>query len=326
MSQPVHVDVIGAPMGLGGRRVGAKLGPSALRVAEIIGQMRSLGVDIRDLGDVVPPKGDEPVDPGEGIRFFNQVLAELKSVRQKTFDSLSEGHIPLVLGGDHSVAIATISACSEKFDGELGVLWIDAHADLNTPDTSPSLNLHGMPLGLLCGFEDKGASEITRQQWQTLRESMIPRHHLDFNHCFWFGLREVDHGEAARINEHGRSQALTMHDIDRYGVPHLVDRVFDTLAAANVKQVWISFDVDVLDPFIAPGVGTGVRGGLTYREAHIFAEMIAERIWDHRGINLAGVEICEVNPLLDRTNETALIAAEWTVSLFGKRILPSRNA
>ncbi len=316
-----HVGLIGVPVGLGGKRPGSRLGPEAMRVAEVAGQLRAIGYQVEDRGDVPAP----PVVAGEvrreGINNFDPLLSSLTSVRERVTACIGAGRTPLVLGGDHSIAIATIAAARSAFGETLGVLWIDAHADLNTPDTSPSMNLHGMPLGLVCGYEIERGSNIAKEQWQKLRQAMIPEGPVSTQRCFWLGLREIDPGEAERLRRDCQGRFFTMHDIDRDSMPEAADKLCGGMKAAGITHLWISFDVDVLDPFVAPGVGTGVRGGLTYREAHLLAEVLFERIASENEMQLAGVDVCEVNPLLDKSNETALIAAEWLSSLFGKRIV-----
>jgi arginase len=316
-----HVGLIGVPVGLGGKRPGSRLGPEAMRVAEVTGQLRAIGYQVEDRGDVPVP----PVVAGEvkreGINNFDPLLGSLASVRERVTACIGAGKTPLVLGGDHSIAIATVAAARSAFGENLGVLWIDAHADLNTPDTSPSMNLHGMPLGLVCGYEIEGGSSIAKEQWHKLRQAMIAEGPVSKHRCFWLGLREIDPGEVERLRRDCQGRFFTMHGIDRDSMPATADQLCSGIKAAGITHLWISFDVDVLDPFVAPGVGTGVRGGLTYREAHLLAEILYERIASEGEMQLAGVDVCEVNPLLDKSNETALIAAEWLSSLFGKRII-----
>lgn len=321
MSDPLKVSLLGVPFGLGGKRRGSKLGPSALRLAGAVSQLRSVGLSVEDDGDVIRLQDHDSPVRGEGIGYFEQVAGNLSQLKARVLECVKNGRIPILFGGDHSLSIGSVGAALEVHGEKLGVIWIDAHADLNTPDTSPSLNLHGMPLGLLCGYEYSGSDPTLEAQWSQLRDEFISAGALSVNRCVWIGLRELDEGEANRIVSDACGHAITMHEIDRYSLPSMLDIAFDRLKSNGVAKVWISFDVDVLDPFVAPGTGTSVRGGITYREAHLLAELIQERVAAGE-IELAGLDVCEVNPLLDTSNETALIAIEWLTSLFGKRILP----
>jgi arginase len=231
---------------------------------------------------------------------------------------LASGNTPIVLGGEHTLAMGGVSAALDRFDGSLGLLWIDAHADINSPGTTDTGNLHGMPIAALAGMSS-GATGAADAQWQRLQAALVPGHKLEIANTVWFGLRDVDPAERARV---AAGCAITMHDIDRHGVAATVARIDAWLRSAGVRQLWISFDVDALDPVLAPGTGTGVRGGLTYREAHLTAELLREFL-DAEGCpyTLVGVDIVETNPLFDSQNETAKMAVEWLSSLFGKTIL-----
>ncbi|RYG23826.1 arginase, partial [bacterium] len=222
---------------------------------------------------------------------------------------------PLVLGGEHTVAVAGIGAALNRFRGDLGLLWIDAHADINTPETSTSGNIHGMPVAALQGLAS-GVEGVADDEWNVLLAA-LGEVRLGPENTGWIGLRDVDFGERAFVR---RGLGLTMTDIDRYGMAACVDRLDEHFRQRGIRHLWISFDVDALDPFLAPGTGTAVRGGLTYREAHLMAELLREKI-DSGPYDLVGLDVVETNPLVDTSNETARMAVEWVLSLFGKTIL-----
>jgi len=324
MSNGKRVSLIGVPFGLGGKRLGASLGPAALRFAGMQRQLERLAPAVRDRGDVEVPRSVEPQQRGEGIGYFDAVFANLIETRKLVMQCLQEGDIPLMLGGDHSLAIASISTALEQFDKQLGVLWIDAHADLNTPDTSPSMDLHGMPLAALCGLPCGKCEPPSQEQWDKLLQAMVPQKRLQHTNIVWIGLRDVDPGERERILAWEPEQAVTMHEIDRYGIASMVRHAVRVLSYSRVSKLWVSLDVDVLDPLVAPGTGTGVRGGFSYREAHLLAELLYDALSAFDApFELAGIDIAEVNPVMDRENETAAMAVEWVMSLFGKRIMPN---
>lgn len=312
------------PFGLGGRRLGASLGPTAIRIAGLQKELEEIVAEVTDMGDVRSPLGNEPGNRGEGIGHFEKVLTNLEEVKRAVSEATVPRSIPLVLGGDHSLAVATVSAALEQSGELLGVLWVDAHGDLNTPDTSPSGNLHGMSLAALCGLRCGECPAPRAEQWARLLEAVVPERRLDASRIVWFGLRDPDRSEVERITSGDSRRAVTMHEIDRFGIPAMVEHAVETLRRAGVRRLWVSFDLDVLDPMIAPGTGTDVRGGLSYREAHLLAEMLHETL---RGpgcpFELVGIEIVEVNPTLDTNNETAVMAVEWVTSLLGRRILPA---
>lgn len=317
-----RINIIGVPSGLGGRRKGASLGPAAIRIARLQESLLKVAKQVIDGGDLVSSQTSLFSPRGEGLHHFDSLLGIFTRVREAVYGAVGKGTVPLVLGGDHSLAFGTVSGALEQLDS-MGVLWIDAHGDYNTPDTSPSGNLHGMPLAGLCRFPYEGTDEVVAGQWQRLLDEMVPTRPLDPNHIVWIGIRELDPGEIDRMRTHGLHRVITMHEIDRFGMQEMVQSAFQTLEKAGVKWLWVSFDVDVLDPAIAPGTGTDVRGGLRYREAHLLAELLAEALGSEKSpLRLAGIEVVEVNPTLDRTNETAEMAVDWLMSVMGKRILP----
>ncbi len=314
------IDIIGVPFDLCGKRLGSRLGPAALRLAGLNQVLEGLGCEIHDQGDLTAGHDD---GQAEGLRNFQSLLGCLKELKSRARESFQRGATPLVLGGEHELSIGSIAAALEKYDGDLALLWIDAHADVNTPASSTTGNLHGMPVAALQGLPS-GMGGLEDVQWSQLLSGVVPPNRLDPKKCAWYGLRDVDRAEADLIRSVGSNLAITMHDIDRHGVVATLDWFETWLRGTGAKYLWISFDVDVLDPILAPGTGTAVRGGLTYREAHLCAEILHEFL--NRSdcpYKLAGVDIVETNPLFDTNNETALMAVEWVGSLFGKTIMGS---
>lgn len=316
------IHLIGVPFDLCGRRPGSRLGPAALRLAGLVETLTQLGLTVEDLGDLhVLPEAES----SDGLRNFGPLTACLTNLQQQAQESMEAGAIPIVVGGDHSVAMGGISAALAQTRGDLAVLWIDAHADLNTPCTSDSGNLHGMPLAALMGTTCQ-ADGLRKVQWdELLRRLGEPR--LPANCTAWIGLRDVDLGERKRIREATECYAATMYDVDRHGLPTVVQRFDAWMRKSGATRLWISFDVDVLDPILAPGTGTAVRGGLSYREGHLMAEMLREMLdAPDCPYRLAGVDLVETNPVVDSNNETAKVAVEWMASLFGKTILGGTGA
>lgn len=311
------IDVIGAPFDLCGKRLGSRLGPAAVRLAGLVEALEALELHVEDRGDVSVPSGEVC---GCGLRNFQPLLDVVKDLRELVMTSLIGGRVPVVLGGEHSLAMAGISAAIQHFEGDLGLLWIDAHADINTPDTSDTGNIHGMPVAALAGLPSGSEGQVD-DEWRQLLGALDLSQKLDLEATVWYGLRDVDRAERPRL----AGLPITMHDIDRHGVEAEVNRLCSWFDRSGVRQLWISFDVDALDPILAPGTGTGVRGGLTYREAHLTAELIREAL-DARGcrFKLVGVDLVETNPLYDSQNETAKMSVEWLASLFGKTILGTR--
>ena len=295
-------------------RLGSRLGPAAIRLAGLRTALEAAGVQVRDPADPVLPL--EPTNE-PGIRNFGPLLQALKATKDGVARAYAEGDFPLVLGGEHTLSAASVAAALEETDGDLAVLWIDAHADVNTPGSSETGNVHGMPVAALAGLRSEIEDPAQDAHWSDLLDLLGPNR-LSLDATAWFGLRDVDPAERSRLN----GLAITMHEIDRHGVEACARRVFDWLCGTGRKNLWISFDVDALDPFLAPGTGTAVRGGLSYREAHLLAELISENLNDiHCPVRLVGLDVMETNPIVDANNGTATIAVEWIASLFGKRIL-----
>jgi arginase len=274
------------------------MGPSAMRAAGLDERLRSLGYQVRDLGNIASPEPETTALEDERARFLPEIKEACSRIAGLVADASTAGEIPLVLGGDHSVALGTLGGLASAH-GPGGVLWIDAHPDINTPDTSPSGNVHGMPLAAALGL----AREFESDAW--------PLPAVDAERVALIGTRQLDAGERRLLREAG-VRVYTMSEIDRVGIERAVRESLDRVAGGGF--VHVSFDMDVLDPAIAPGVGTPVRGGLTYREAHLALELVSES-------GLAGsLEMVEVNPILDRENTTALTAVELVASALGKTI------
>lgn len=310
------IEIIGAPFDLCGAQLGSRLGPASIRLAGLSAALERMQLSAVDAGDV-------PVDltrpPGPGLRNFDALLSCVGELRRAVALALAHGRVPLVLGGEHTLAAASVSAALEAYGDDLAVLWIDAHGDVNTPGTSETGNVHGMPLAALAG-RSSGVDGIRDSQWNALVQT-LGTHRLHPERTAWFALRDVDPQERPYLGRH----AITMHDIDRHGITAMVERLAEWIRELGVGHLWVSFDIDSLDPQDAPGTGTAVRGGLTFREAHLLAELLYEQ-FEAGPVRLAGVDVLEVNPLIDRYNETAKMAVDWIASLFGKRILgPGRN-
>ena len=294
------VGLFGVPMDLGQGRRGVDMGPSAIRYARMEAAIQDLGHPVTDLGNARVPI-PELVESDEGVRHLDAVRAVCEEVAEKAEGIVSEGLFPVFLGGDHSISIGTVSGVAGASGGRTGVIWLDAHADFNTPETSPSGNIHGMPLATLTGNGPESLVDIGGAGASVRPEDVV-----------LIGLRSVDVEERNLLGEAG-ARAYTMKEIDAYGVARVVRQAMKDLG--HVDRVHLSFDLDVLDPEIAPGVGTPVRGGLTYREAHLVMELINEA-----GV-VTSLDVVEVNPILDVRNGTAALAVELVESLLGRRII-----
>jgi arginase len=295
-----EIAVIGATLDLGQGRRGVDMGPSAIRYAGLEDRLTSLGYAVRDHGNVEAAVPEATALQDENARFLPEIKETCARIAAKVVEESRAGAMPLVLGGDHSVALGTLGGLA-SLHGAGGVLWIDAHADINTPETSPSGNVHGMSLAAALGL---GGDAFESDAW--------PLPALDPRRVALLGLRQADDGERRLLREAG-VRVFTMSEIDRIGVERAMREALDHVSGAAF--VHVSLDMDVLDPEVAPGVGTPVRGGLTYREAHLALELLAES-------GLTGsLEVVEVNPILDRENTTALTAVELVASALGKTII-----
>jgi arginase len=300
-----RVKIIGVPMDLGANRRGVDMGPSALRIAGLQARLTQLGYTVEDVGNI-------PVNIPETLRIIDpraKYLAEVAEVNRILADRVehvvAEGAIPLVLGGDQSISIGTIAGVAAYYRqrGEkIGVIWFDAHADMNTPETTPSGNIHGMPFAVSLGI---GVPELV--DLKGFRPKLDPRH------CVLIGVRDIDPLERENVRRSGLT-VFTMRELDELGMRTVMERALE-IASRGTAGFHVSLDMDVFDPFYAPGVGTPVPGGATYREGHLAMELIAD---SHK---LLSMEIVEVNPVLDVRNHTAEFAVELILSAFGKRIL-----
>jgi arginase len=300
-----HIAIIGAPLDLGGSRRGVDMGPSAVRVADLNGRVASLGYEVEDWGNIPVEQKESSPEGDAHARYLTQIAAACQTLAVRVGEALGKGRLPLVLGGDHSVAVGTVSGISQHFRAQnerVGLIWLDAHADMNTPDSSPSGNVHGMPLACLVGM---GPSQLT--------DVCGYRPKVDPRNTVIVGLRDVDQLEKPHVRDSG-VRAFTMRDIDERGLRSVMEEAI-RLASNGTTGFHLSLDMDFVDPNDAPGVGTPVRGGATYREAHLAMEMIC----DSR--RMLSMEVVEVNPVIDERNRTADFAVELVMSGLGKRIL-----
>jgi arginase len=300
------VHIIGVPLDLGGGRRGVDMGPSALRIAGIGEQIAALGYAVLDKGDLPAPIPETQELRDEHKKYIRDIAKVCQKVYQSSLSSFDEGAMPLVLGGDHSLGAGSVAAAAEwarrTKNLPIGLLWVDAHGDMNTPGTSLSGNVHGMPLAALLGPEPAELSKIG-----SFSPKVLPAHTV------LVGIRNLDDREKIAVRDSG-VHVFTMKDIDRQGIASIVEQAVN-LAGAGTAGVHVSFDIDVCDPSIAPGVGTPVKGGLNYREAHMVMEIVADS-----GL-LTSLDLVEVNPTLDLRNTTAQLGAELALSALGMKIL-----
>lgn len=301
--KPVHL--IGVPLDLGGNRRGTDMGPSAFRIANLKEQLSTLGLTVVDKGDILAPI-PEIKGPGDvHKRYVKQIARVCQKLFQTSLASFEEGALPIVLGGDHSLGAGSVAAAAAYFRkrGEkVGLIWVDAHGDMNRPDTSDSGNVHGMPLAALLGNEPAELARLGGDAPAIYAE-----------HTVLVGIRNLDDIEKQLVRE-SKVHVFTMKDIDRLGIAQVMEKAL-ALAGQGTAGVHVSFDLDVCDPSIAPGVGTPVKGGLDYREAHVVMEMVAE------SGRLTSLDLVEVNPTLDLRNQTAELGTELAMSAMGKQIL-----
>jgi arginase len=299
------VGILGVPLGFAASTIGSELGPLAIRQQRLKDRIETLGYEVKDYGDLNLQNPDRPVESGENPRFLREMISASDLICPSVSTIFREADIPVILGGDHSIAMATISGVSSFFHNqneEIGLIWFDAHADINTPETSPSGNLHGMPLAVLFGLGNEKLTNLC---------GFSPKINPKF--CAHVGTRDLDVGEKRLIRELGL-RCFTMNEIDRRGMNSCIE---DAIAIASKASAGfaVTFDVDVLDPLDAPGSGTLVRGGISYREAHLALERVAETQ------KMRSFEIVEVNPTLDTNNRTSELAVELILSALGKTIL-----
>ena len=300
-----RVSILGVPLGFGSSLAGVDIGPAALRVARLNQRIAQMGYEVRDLGDMRLARPQTAAEPAEKAKHLHDISAVCEELALEVQNILGGGELPLVLGGDHSIAIGSFAGASSfyrELNQTLGLIWFDAHADMNTPETSPTGNIHGMPLSALLGY---GAPELTHVA------GFAPK--LDPRFCANIGARDIDNGERELIRQLGM-RFFTMREIDERGIGACTDEAI-AIASGASGGYSVTFDVDALDPGDAPGSGTLVRGGLTYREAHLALEKIAE------AGGMRSLEIVEINTALDVNNRTAEIGVELILSALGKTIL-----
>ena len=300
-----QISILGAPLDLGAGRRGVDMGPSAMRLAGLNAKLAALGYEVEDLGNVAVAQQESTPTGAENAKYLPQIAKTCAKLAAMVESIASAGKFPLVLGGDHSVAVGTVAGMSQVFRerGEkIGVVWIDAHADMNTPESSPSGNVHGMPLACCVGH---GPGELTHIF------DFAPK--VDGANIVLVGLRDVDVRERRIVRDSGVT-AFTMRDIDERGLRNIMEQAL-AIASDGTAGFHLSLDMDSVDPDEAPGVGTPVRGGMTYREAHLAMETICDCS------RMISMEVVEVNPVLDEANRTALLAVELVMSAMGKKIL-----
>ncbi len=306
MLENKNIRIIGVPSDLGASRRGVDMGPSALRIANIGPRLRQLGYKVEDTGNIpIPVRESISQAQDAHAKYLPEIAAASKGLKDKVYQSLKEGHIPLVLGGDHSLAIGSIAGLTKFYSEQkekIGIIWMDAHGDINTPETSASGNIHGMPLAHSLGIGHKDLLAISDKSPMA-----------DASRTVLIGIRDLDPGERTTIRELG-VRAFTMRDIDEMGMRAVIQEAIK-VATNGTAGFHLSFDVDCMDPTVAPGVGTPVRGGTTYREGHLAMELL------HDSGKLLSMDVTEVNPVLDVSNQTADLAVEMVLSAFGKRIL-----
>jgi arginase len=302
---PRKIRVIGVPLDLGQSRRGVDMGPSAVRVSGLEARLEALGHIVEDAGNIAVALPEQKKEGDPHAKYLKEITATCTKHAELVMKTLEAGKVPIVLGGDHSVAAGTVSGIASFYrrqEQKIGVVWIDAHSDINTPESSPSGNVHGMPLAAIMGLGPPELSNILGPGPKVLPEN-----------CVLVGIRDVDAVEKENIRRAG-VEVFTMRDIDERGMRAVMEEAL-RMAGRGTAGYHISLDMDWIDPEDAPGVGTPVRGGATYREAHLAMEIIA----DHA--RMLGFEIVEVNPVIDEHNRTADLAVELTLSAFGKKIL-----
>jgi len=302
---PQKIRMIGVPMDLGASRRGVDMGPSALRVGGIAQHLKSIGHTVEDVGNIIVKQPEEQHYGEKRAKYMAEIVETARDLSKLVEKALEDGMLPLVMGGDHSVALGTVAGVGSYFrkkEKRTGLVWLDAHADMNTPDSSPSGNIHGMPLAAIAGY---GPEELTQINGA---KPMVNPHNI----CM-VGVRDIDAKERKIIKESG-VHVFTMRDLDERGMREVMAEAL-RFAQDETDGISVSLDLDFVDPTDAPGVGTPVRGGVTYREAHLAMEMIADTK------SVVSLEVVEVNPVIDQHNQTALLGIELVMSGLGKKIL-----
>jgi len=301
-SKKKHATIIGVPLDYGASKRGASGGPAAVRRANLVEGLEALDLEVADAGDLSVPK----VVPSAKGKLKNApaILKVCSDLEKNAYEAAAHGSTPIVLGGDHSLAVGSVSGVARAFRDKgrkVGLIWVDAHADMNTPETSPTGNVHGMPLAHLLGLGHKDFARLG---------GFSPK--IDPRNVVLIGIRDVDRAEAVNIRKSG-IRVFSMQEIDRYGMGVVTEQAID-MAGDGTAGFHVSFDIDSVDPGNAPGTGTIKRGGLTYRESHLFMELVAD------SERMVGLDLVEVNPLEDTQNATAVLASELICSAMGKNI------
>jgi arginase len=296
----MQIDIIGVPIDLGADRRGVDMGPSAIRYAHLQSKLEALGYSVVDKGNIEVPIAEMCSITETKLKYLDCIVPMSRRAAGAVSTSIQSGHFPLVLGGDHSLSLGSIRGAAQV--RQLGVIWIDAHADFNTDKTTPSGNIHGMPLAALCGLGDKRLIQLWEEAFPV----------VDPKRVAIIGVRDLDPGEKINLREAG-VMVMGMEQIDRLGMVAAVEKAIEHVSR-HVDGIYLSFDMDAMDPRHAPGVGTPVPAGLTQREAHVACELAGETG------KLIGMDIVEVNAILDVQNQTAALAVEYALSALGKRI------
>ncbi len=302
---PQKIRIIGVPMDLGQSRRGVDMGPSALRVAGLQSRIKQLGHQVEDIGNISVKQAEEQHYGEKRAKYLNEIAETCKDLAEMVRKTLEEGFLPVVLGGDHSIAVGAISGVAAHFrkkEKHVGYIWLDAHGDMNTPESSPSGNIHGMPLASVMGY---GAPELV--------ELLGFKPKVEPQNVVLVGSRDLDAQERRLVKKSG-VHVFTMRDIDERGMREVMSDAIK-FATDDTDGIAVSLDMDFVDPSDAPGVGTPVRGGVTYREAHLAMEMIADTE------SMVSLEVVEINPVIDEHNTTALLGVELVCSGLGKKIL-----
>jgi arginase len=301
-SKKKHATIIGVPLDYGASKRGASGGPAAIRRANLVEGLEALDLEVSDAGDLAVPK-ITAASTGK-LKNAAPILKVCAELEKHAYEAVANGSVPLTLGGDHSLAVGSVSGVAHAFRDKgrkIGLIWVDAHADINTPETSPTGNVHGMPLAHLLGMGHKDFARLG---------GFMPK--IDPRNVVLVGIRDVDRAEAVNIRKSG-IRVFSMQEIDRYGMGVVTEQAID-MASDGTAGFHVSFDIDSVDPGNAPGTGTIKRGGLTYRESHLFMELVAD------SERMLGLDLVEVNPLEDTQNATAVLASELICSAMGKNI------
>ena len=299
-----RIEIIGAPSTFGQKKLGVNLGPDAIRYAGLLSRLKKMGLDVIDKGNIEVPTLDVEKfnSDQEGLRNYDEIVTVSENLSKATSEIVKKGNFPLTLGGDHSIAVGSISGISQHYEN-LGVIWYDAHGDLNVPEESPSGNVHGMPLRILAGDGPDELVNINDFTPKVKPENIV-----------LIGMRDLDEGERKYIKDKN-IKTFTMADIDRFGIQEVIERSLEYLKSRNIDGLHFSLNVDALDPAETPGTGTRVMGGLSYRESHFALELLNESKL------VTSMDIVEVNPLIDNSNHTAEQAVALLGTFFGETLL-----